>query len=323
MGGCSYDRDVYSSGSSHSSSGFHSSSLSDHTFSVSSVRELDSKLLPKNRTLECSAKTGIVIALDVTGSMGDSAKLLYDKLPMLWGQLEQQGYLDDFAISFAAVGDCNCDGAPFQVCNFAQGTDIDDWISKLYLEEGGGGQLSESYEMLAYFYANNVRFTHPKADKPFFFMIGDEAPYPELSAEDIREHFGDRVQGDVQTTKVFEQVAKKYHFKHLHVPYGGGGRSSSDQAIEREWRKCIGEDYIKVSEPKSVVDVILGIVAILKKARTIDEYQEDMHTRGQTKARIENVTAALRGVKLEDDGQRSTPAKEDGTKKGRGKTTRL
>lgn len=113
MGGLSYDRDVYSSGSNYSSSGFHSSSLADHAFKTSDVRALDPKLLPLNRHLECTTKNAIVIALDVTGSMGDSAKLLYDKLPMLWGQLEQQGYLKDFSISFAAVGDCTCDGAPF------------------------------------------------------------------------------------------------------------------------------------------------------------------------------------------------------------------
>ena len=87
MGGCSYDREVYSSGNSYSSSGFHSSDLSDHTFAKSdeaaAARGLDKSLLAMNRTLECSAKTGIVIVLDVTGSMGDSVKLLYDKLPML------------------------------------------------------------------------------------------------------------------------------------------------------------------------------------------------------------------------------------------------
>lgn len=322
MGGMSYDRDVYSSGNSYSSSGFHSSPLSNSTFKKTEERGLDKSLLPKDRTLECSAKTGIIIALDVTGSMGDSVKLLYDKLPMLWGQLEQQGYLKDFSISFAAVGDCTCDGAPFQVCDFAQGKSLDDGISKMYLEKGGGGQQCESYEMLAYFYQHNARFTHPKADKPFFFMIGDEAPYPEVSPSEVSKHFGDRVQNSISTKRVFDQLREKYHFKHLHVPYDSGNQPGNNEKIEQIWQKIIGEDFIKVSEPKSVVDTILGIVAIMSKARSLTEYEEDMRSRGQTAARVKNVSEALKDVKVANADE-APAAKQPGASKRRGKSTRL
>lgn len=317
MGGMSYDRDVYSSGDNYSSSGFHSSPLSDHTFNTSDIHKLDKKLLPLNRTLECSTKTGIVIVLDVTGSMGDSAKLLYDKLPMLWGQLEQQGYLKDFSISFAAVGDHNCDGAPFQICDFETGKKLDKWIEKMYLEGGGGGQQTESYESVAYFYANKVRFTHPKAgeEKPFFFIIGDEAPYPELSADDIKEHFGGKVQSDISTKEIFETVKDKYNFKHIHVPYQPS--AVYENMIEREWKKVIGEDLLKVSEPKAVVDVLLGAIAISTGKRTLKEYEQDMRDRGQTADRIRNVHAALKGLASnEEDDKKASP-------KGRGKSQRL
>ena len=315
MGGMSYDRDVYSSGENYSSSGFHSSPLADRTFDRSDIRDLDPSLLPLNRTLECTTKNSIVIALDITGSMGDSAKLLYDKLPMLWGQLEQQGYLKDFSISFAAVGDCTSDGAPFQVCDFAEGKTLDGWIERLYLEGGGGQELTESYEMLAHFYANKVRFTHPKAEatKPFFFIIGDEAPYPSVDASQVRQHFGGKAQGDTSTKRVFEQVAEKYTFKHIHVPYGD---AASDRWVADQWRGYIGHDFMKVSEPKAVVDVLLGVVAILTGARTLEQYQQDMRDRGQTEDRIRNVTAALKDLNPEQD-DKSKP------KSGRGKSQRL
>jgi len=35
--------------------------------------------------LECTAKHPIVVALDVTGSMGEWTKLIYDKMPMFYG----------------------------------------------------------------------------------------------------------------------------------------------------------------------------------------------------------------------------------------------
>jgi hypothetical protein len=314
MGGMSYDRDVYSSGSNYSSSGFHASPLADATFKKSDIRDLDPELLPLNRTLQCHTKNSLIIALDVTGSMGDSAKLLYDKLPMLWGQLEQQGYLDDFSISFAAVGDCTCDGAPFQICDFAEGKKIDKWIEKLFLEGGGGGQQAESYETLAYYYANKTRFTHPTAEKPFFFIIGDEAPYPTVTAESIKQHFGGKAQGDVPTKEVFDQIREKFNFKHIHVPYGN---SEFDKEIQHTWKKCIDDDLVKVSEPKAVVDVVLGTVAILSGKRTLEEYEQDMRARGQTEERIKNVLAALKGLQADKDDAPSP------RKSGRGKSQRL
>lgn len=324
MGGCSYDRDVYSSGDSYSSSGFHSSTYSDAAFTTTNVHNLDPELLPLNRTLECKTKNSIVIGLDVTGSMGDSAKLLYDKLPMLWGQLEQQGYLKDFSISFAAVGDCTSDSAPFQICNYEEGKKIDSWIKKLYIEGGGGGQKTESYEMLAYYYANKTKFTYPKASeiKPFFFIIGDESPYDSLDTAAVKQHFGTRLQSDIGTTKVFEQVKSKYNFKHIHVPYSNGSEDSSEnKAIEKSWKKHVGDDLIPVSEPKAVVDVILGVVAIVSGSRTLDQYKQDMRDRGQTEKRIENVERALKGLvaTIKTNDKNPTPQ----APKARGKTTRL
>lgn len=214
----------------------------------------------------------------------------------------------------------------FQVCDFAEGKTIDDWIEKLYLEGGGGGQACESYEMLAHFYEKNARFTHPKAkeSKPFFFIIGDEAPYPNVDADNASRNFGGHMQSDIPTKKVFEQVRDKYAFKHIHVPYKD---SDVDAQVESEWKRSIGDDFIRVKEPKAVVDVILGVVAITSGARTLEQYQQDMRDRGQTETRIKNVTAALKGivpeVKKKSKASNTQSKKSQGTKKGRGKGQRL
>jgi len=39
----------------------------------------------KDKKLICKHKNPIVFALDVTGSMGEWAKVIYDKLPMFYG----------------------------------------------------------------------------------------------------------------------------------------------------------------------------------------------------------------------------------------------
>ena len=65
-------------------------------------------------------------------------------------------YLDDPSISFCAIGDHTCDYAPLQIGEFGQGKEIDQIISKMYLEGGGGGGHIESYELSAYFYLKQV-----------------------------------------------------------------------------------------------------------------------------------------------------------------------
>lgn len=84
--------------------------------------------------------------------MGDWTKIIYDKIPMFYGQIMQQGYLTDPALSFCAIGDAKTDKAPLQVADFGQGKEIDEKLSKLWLEDGGGGNQKESYELAAFFY---------------------------------------------------------------------------------------------------------------------------------------------------------------------------
>ena len=106
MGGGSYDRDVYS-GSSSSGWGGSSSSFGASSYSASRFTSsyLDSSMRPNGKILESKAKSPIIVVLDVTGSNIDFARVVYDKLPMFYGQIEQKGYLEDFEISFCAVGD--------------------------------------------------------------------------------------------------------------------------------------------------------------------------------------------------------------------------
>ena len=37
---------------------------------------------PNGRTTECACKTPIIVCVDVTGSMGDWTKVIWDKMPM-------------------------------------------------------------------------------------------------------------------------------------------------------------------------------------------------------------------------------------------------
>jgi len=270
MGGSSYNIGVGSadSGRSYSSS-------SHKTFS-SKNKANDEVLLSGERRISTDAENPIVIALDVTGSMGDSTKIMFDKMPMFWGQMEQKGYLKDPAVSFAAIGDAYCDQAPLQITQFERAKKIHPWLEKIWLEGGGGGQTMESYDLAALFYIN--RCDMPNIKHGFFFFIGDEGFYPELDGKD--------------TTLIFKELMKIYDTFFIHWPYGDNG--IADARIVKQWKAVMGERFLILREPKAIVDVMLGLIAMTMGIRSMNEYEDELKDRGQTASRIKTVKDTLK-----------------------------
>ena len=294
MGGFSYDRDVYSSssssswGSSSSASSFGASSYSSSKMSSS---KLDSLMSPKGKILKSTSKHPIIVMLDVTGSNIDFARVVYDKMPMFYGQIEQKGYLDDFDISFCAVGDAKCDDYPLQIGDFAKGIEIDSWLEKLVLEGGGGYFGEESYELAAYYLYKNTEFE--KGAEPIIFFIGDEMPYQELSVSEA-EKYG--IECNEEGIKPFKLLRKKVNdnvFMLLNKASGRGFRSN----ITSCWESLLAPQHVvKIQEEKSIVDLMLGIISMTSAARTLDTYKIDMLDRGQSQKRIEGVSKSLEGL---------------------------
>ncbi len=269
MGGSSYNVGV-----GRASSGRSYSDDSDRTYSKTKKAHAD--VLPTgDRRIWTDARNPVVIALDVTGSMGDSAKIMFDKIPMFWGQIEQKAYLDDPAVSFAAVGDVYCDQAPLQVTQFEKAKAIHPWLKKIWLEAGGGGQTMESYDLAALFFLEKCSV--PEMEHGFFFFIGDEGYYPELDGKD--------------TIPIFQELMSRFDTFFIHWPYS---QSSSDEdRIVKDWKKIMGERFIILKEPKAIVDVMLGLIAMRMRVRDLAGYKSDLEEKGQDEARIEVVTEII------------------------------
>lgn len=281
MGSYSYDRDVYS-GSSYSSWG-----TSDYSASKLNSNKLDSSMDPKGKVLKSTSKNPIVIALDVTGSNIDFARLVYDKMPMFYGEIEKKGYLDDFDISVCAVGDAYCDSYPLQIGSFAKGIELDSWLEKLVLEGGGGGQLTESYELAAHYLNRATSFD--KDAKPMVFFIADEKPYDKVNTDQAKS-IGLPCE---ERYDPFPELNKKFGNRVYVMLNKYCSRTFKDE-ITDEWKKRLPNQHvIRIPEEKAIVDLILGILAI-ESQKTMDEYAIDMKDRGQTNARITGVTSSLK-----------------------------
>lgn len=255
--------------------------------------KLKEELNPFQKKLTCKNANPIICAIDVTGSMGDWSKIIWDKLPMFYGQIMIQNYLSDPSISFAAIGDSRCDEAPLQITEFAQGSAIDDWISKLWLEGGGGAQHYETYELAAYYYAKHCSIpnAHYSKIKPFFFLTGDEGFYPAVRIDDIAHMFGDHIRAGITSEEIFTELKSKFNVFLLHKPYS---IEKKELRILAQWQHVLGSSHVIIlQEPKAVVDLMLGIIAIVSKSRTLETYIKDMQERGQTAHRIYLVRKAL------------------------------
>ncbi len=295
MGGGYYDRDV-STGS--SSGGWDYTSDAPSSNFDTNTDGADPDVKKTTRRLKCDKENPIVVAMDVTGSMGAASKVIYDKMPMFFGQIKIQDYLPEPAISFAAVGDTTCDRDPIQICDFAEGTELDEWLEKLYLEGGGGGGAHESYEMFAYYYGEKVDLTHPNK-KPFMFFIGDEGFYKTITSSNIKKWFNITSE-EVDSAGIFEDLKEIYNVFLIHKTYSFG---STDKKILKQWTDAIGQECVLILEdPKAVVDVMLGAIALVSESRDLDTYVADLKGLGadpertQSPERIRNVTKSLKNL---------------------------
>jgi len=241
------------------------------------------------KKLVCNNIDPIVFALDVTGSMGSWTKIIYDKMPMFYGQIMMQKYLGDPSISFSAIGDSLYDKVPLQVSEFGQGKEIDQLISKMYLEGGGGGNTEESYELSAYFYTHQVGFTN--ANCPYFFLTGDEGFFSEVQSSVLEQVLGVKLEKKTYKGKDFwKELMKKYNVFFIKKEYYNDNNGTLQQ-----WKDAVGDERIlHITTPKACIDVMLVAIAITSGSRTLDEYVKDMKIREQTKERIDEVTKALK-----------------------------
>jgi hypothetical protein len=285
-GGSYYDRDI-NDGYQRTAQGF--TQAADEAMGR---RSADPGLLPLNRKLECTAKCPVVYAFDVTGSMGTLPKIIYDKMPLIAGQIAECGYLRDPEVSLAAVGDIQSDQAPIQIAEFSIIRKLDDWLERIWLEGNGGGQARESYEFTAYFYARMVEI--PQAESPFFVITGDEGFRETLYASDLTRVFG----GDrktVEAAEIFAELKKKFKNNVFLIRRKYGG--SEDGVIQEQWERALGKEFVvPLISDQAIADVTLGVFALMSGTRTLDEYLDDLKTKRavpQTDERIAEVRASL------------------------------
>jgi hypothetical protein len=253
---------------------------------------------PLNKIMLTKAKLPIVIAVDVTGSMKEYPKMIFEKLCILYNETVYflpDKLKDSFEISFCAVGDAYSDAYPIQVTDFASKADLDKNLSLLFPEGGGGGQARESYELMAYYYAYRCQLANGgKKPRPMFFFIGDENFYNRVNRSQIMEYIGDPPATDLITTDVFNELKKKFDTYMLRIPYDD---AAEEAEINASWQSALGKDrVIMLKDPRRVVDTILGLIAA--NVENFGLFKKRIQIR-QTPEQVEQVLSTLDGMQID------------------------
>jgi hypothetical protein len=211
---------------------------------------------------EHPASNAIIIGLDVTGSMSRVVRGIHADLPRLHELLLAHRCVPDPQILFAAVGDATCDRVPLQVGQFESDNRMDQNLEHMILEGGGGGQKTESYELMLYTTARHTTIDcwEKRQRKGYLFMIGDEMAYPFVYRKHVTGLIDDGLQADVPLEQVIDEVRQRYHLYYI-IP--GGASHGRDDDVINFWCRRLGDEHvIRLDDPNDTSESIALTIGV-------------------------------------------------------------
>ena len=269
MGGGSWTSSAYSSRLASRGISSADSIMSMDTTQYYESRNLSPLLNPKNVTRECCDSDEhpntipVILALDVTGSMGAAAKACAAKLNEIMTSLYEK--VNDIQFMTMAIGDFAYDRAPLQVSQYESDIRILEQMDQIYFEGGGGGNSFESYTAAWYFALRHTKLDcHNRGKKGIIITLGDEPLNPYLPRGAVENVIGDKLQGDVDTNDLYREVTEKFDVYHISVDDSDSSYHYHKIDADATWKKVIGDNY-KVSTlqklAKTISDIIVNSAA--------------------------------------------------------------
>ena len=229
------------------------------------ARSIDPALDPKGvKIRECRDSEEhpntipVILALDVTGSMGSACAAVARQLDKIITGL----YADvkDVEFMVMGIGDFAYDSAPLQVSQFESDVRICDQLGKIWFERGGGGNSFESYTAAWYFALNHTDLDcWKRGKKGIIITMGDEPLNPYLPGKKFNHVFGYGSQ-DIDTVELYKQVTEKFDVYHIIITdYEGSGWRYLEQD-KKTWGKLLDGQHLFDKNSNELPEVIHDIV---------------------------------------------------------------
>ena len=236
--------------------------------------------------------TPIAVLFDVTGSMGEVPMILQRSLCSLMGLCLRRGFVEDPSILVGGIGDAKCDIAPVQIGQFESGNEIENDLNHLFLEGGGGGQQTESYELALYFLARKTSLDcyEKHGRRGYAFIIGDEMPYSKVSRGEVRRVFGDNLRSDIPLRQILKEAQEKFQIfsilPNLTSYY-------NDQKIIQRWTSLLGQNALRLDDPRAIGELIASTIGVCENEVEMGQLQTDLRGEGANSNIVRAVSSAL------------------------------
>jgi len=228
---------------------------------------------PLGKILSSDSTDVVAVAIDVSGSMVNWPGEMFDRQPLFCQTLGK--FRPNVEFAFGAIGDAYGDSYPLQVNQFYASDKISELeaaLNGLGVEGGGGGGMSESYELFGYYMLTHCKT--PKATSPFLLIYGDEGFYDKVDPRQVKHFIGDDLQSPMDSFEMWDKLSQKFNVYFLHKPYGHGGDSRVDKEVSAKWAGALGrqrvielpysiktEDGDEILGQERAVDFAMGLVA--------------------------------------------------------------
>jgi hypothetical protein len=231
------------------------------------ARQIDKGLDPRNfKERECANNEEhpntipVILALDVTGSMGAACKETAEALGVIITNLYEK--FKDIEFCIMGIGDLAYDHAPIQMSQFESDVRIAEALDKLYMEHGGGGNGYESYTAAWY-----MGLYHTKLDcfdkqnrKGIIITMGDEPMNPYLPITELRAVVATKAQANIETKDLFDKTSEKFNIFHIAV--------DSDECMYRYYAKKIDESFGQLLGTRLKVSTIQNLAGCIEDCIT-------------------------------------------------------
>lgn len=238
--------------------------VSGHEFTT---RRLDESLDPsKFDVRECVNSEEhpntipVILALDVTGSMGEACRETAEALNVIITSLYEK--YKDIEFCVMGIGDLECDYAPIQMSQFESDVRIAQALDKIYMEHGGGGNRYESYTAAWYVGLKKTKLDcyDKQGRKGIIITMGDEPLNPVLHRSELNEFANVHEQDDVKTEKLYAEAREKFDIFHIAVDDHDDMYRHYKKDIEDSFGQLLGDRY-KVSTINQLAPTIESCIS--------------------------------------------------------------
>src|SRR5579872_4515606 len=241
------------------------SKSTDEIYSSHMNKNLDPKGITMRESMDSAdnpRSTPLIVALDVTGSMGMIADVIArNGLGTLFTSILDRKPITNPHVMFMGVGDANCDSAPLQVSQFEADKRIIEQLTQIFLEHGGGGNNFESYNLPWYFAGFHV--SHDSIEKRgkrgYLFTVGDEEAPRDLTRAQIKTFIGDDLESDLTTLDMLQVAQRSFDVYHIIVEEGSHARSHPDRVLD-SWLRLLGQKVIRLADHRRLAETIVSAI---------------------------------------------------------------